>query len=64
MIDFFLGGGAGLQQGFLFLKTICLETSLVTQWLRLQDPNAGGLGSIPGLETRNHMPNQESACCN
>ena len=30
-------------------------TSLVVQWLRLQAPNAGGLGSIPGQGTRFHM---------
>ena len=30
-------------------------TSLVVQWLRLHDPNAGGLGSIPGQGTRSHM---------
>ena len=30
-------------------------TSLVVQWLRLSTPNAGGLGSIPGQETRFHM---------
>ena len=27
-------------------------TSLVVQWLRLHTPNAGGLGSIPGLGTK------------
>ena len=31
-------------------------TSLVVQWLRLQAPNAGGLGLIPGQGTRSHMP--------
>ena len=31
-------------------------TSLVVQWLRLHAPNAGGLGLIPGQETRFHMP--------
>ena len=31
-------------------------TSLVVQWLRLQAPNAGCLGSIPGQGTRSHMP--------
>ena len=30
-------------------------TSLVVQWVRLCAPNAGGLGSIPGLGTRSHM---------
>ena len=38
-----------------FLKYIA-GTSLVVQWLRLQAPNAGGPGSIPGQETRSHMP--------
>ena len=27
----------------------------MVQWLRLRIPNAGGLGSIPGQETRSHM---------
>ena len=31
-------------------------TSLVVQWLRLSDPNAGGLGSISGQGTRSLMP--------
>ena len=30
-------------------------TSLVVQWVRLQAPNIGGLGSIPGQETRSYM---------
>ena len=40
----------------LLLKRISAGTSLVVQWLRLQAPNAGGPGSIPGQETRSHMP--------
>ena len=32
-----------------------LRTSLVTQWLRLRAPNAGGPGSIPGQGNRSHM---------
>ena len=28
----------------------------MVQWLRLPVPNAEGLGSIPGRETRTHMP--------
>ena len=36
-------------------KMMDLETSLVAQWLRLWDPNAGGLGLIPGQGTRSHM---------
>ena len=31
-------------------------TSLVVQWLRFCAPQAGGLGLIPGQETRSHMP--------
>ena len=31
-------------------------TSLVVQWLRLHDPNAGDSGSIPGQGTRSHRP--------
>ena len=44
------------------------------QWLRLHAPNAGGLSSIPGQETRSHMPqlkilhaetkSKGLACCN
>ena len=30
-------------------------TSLVTQWLRLCAPNAGGPDSLPGQGTRSHM---------
>ena len=30
-------------------------TFLVVQWLRLQAPNAGGPGSIPGQGTRSPM---------
>ena len=30
--------------------------SLVVQWLRLQAPNEGGLGSIPGQGNRSHRP--------
>ena len=45
-------------QGILFwslCKNLCLETSVVVQWLRLQAPNAGDLCSIPGPETRSHI---------
>ena len=31
-------------------------TSLVAQWLKRCTPNVGGPGSIPGPETRSHMP--------
>ena len=37
-------------------KNTEIETFLVVQWLRLYAPNAGGPGSIPGQETRSHMP--------
>ena len=30
-------------------------TSLVVQWLRLQAPNAGGPGLVPGQGTEAHM---------
>ena len=43
-----------LQFNTLPLKT-CLGTSLVVQWVRLHAPNAGGLGLIPGGETRSRM---------
>ena len=32
-----------------------LGTSLVVQWLRVQAPNAQGLGSTPGQQSRSHM---------
>ena len=38
------------------LKNIEADTSLVVQWLRLHMLNARSLGSIPGQETRPHMP--------
>ena len=37
------------------MQFVIIETSLVVQWLRLCDPNAGGLGSTPGEGTRSHM---------
>ena len=36
-------------------------TSLVIQWFRLQAPNAGGLGSIPGQGTRSHVAATKSS---
>ena len=43
------------------LKTIVIKIAQYWdfpggQWLRLRTPEAGGLGSIPGQETRSHMP--------
>ena len=38
------------------LKSLLQGAALGVQWLRLQAPNAGSLGSIPGLRTRCHMP--------
>ena len=35
---------------------ISAGTSPVVQWLRLHASNAGGPSSIPGWETRFHMP--------
>ena len=43
-----------LPEGFLKNWSL-FGTSLVVQWLRLQAPNAGGQGSIPGQGTRSHM---------
>ena len=36
---------------FLFTQNI-LGTSLAVQWLRLQAPNAGGMGLLPGWGTK------------
>ena len=36
-------------------KEVKEGTSLVVQWLRLHDPNAGGPGLIPGQGTRSHI---------
>ena len=44
-----------LYSDSIHVKISPLGTSLVIQWLRLQDPNAGGLGSVPGQGTRSHM---------
>ena len=38
-----------------FCIKIMYGTSLVLQWLRLQAPNAGGPGSVPGQGTRSHV---------
>ena len=37
------------------IQNMLLGTSLVTQWLRLCTPNAGGSGLVPGQGTRSHM---------
>ena len=42
------------------LKNSYIGNSLVVQWLRLHDHNAGGPGSIPSWGTRSHMPQQRS----
>ena len=42
-------------------------TSLVVQWLRLLNPNAGGVGLIPARGTRSRMPQlliKDPAGCN
>ena len=53
-----------------WVQIVCCETvsycalkmkegiSLLVQQLRLHAPNVGGLGLIPGQETRSHMPKQ------
>ena len=35
-------------------------TLLVVQWLGVSAPSAGGLGSIPGQETRSHVTQLKS----
>ena len=37
-------------------QNIMVGPSLVVQWLRIQGPNAGSLGLIPGQGTRSLMP--------
>ena len=44
-------------------KTGVEGTSLVVQWLRLHDPNAGAPGSIPGQGPRSHMPQLKDPAC-
>ena len=39
-------------------------TCLVVQWLRLCAPNAGGLGSIPGWGTIEHVSTKDPKCHN
>ena len=46
---------AGKDLAVHLFKKPASGTSLVVPWLRLQAPNAGGLGSIPGQGTRSHM---------
>ena len=38
------------------VKNLPCGPSSVVQWLRLHAPNAEGLGLIPGLGTKSHMP--------
>ena len=40
----------------LLIENRVIGILLLVQWLRLQAPNAGGLGSIPSQGTRSHMP--------
>ena len=37
------------------INTTDIGTLLVAQWLRLDTPSAGGLGSILGQGTKSHM---------
>ena len=39
-----------------WIKKTKAGISLVVQWLRLQAPNEGGQGSVPGQGTRSHVP--------
>ena len=43
-----------ISPGLPLIRSL-VRTSLVVLWLRLQAPNAGGLGLIPGQRTRSHM---------
>ena len=45
----------GLEIEIFFLKNLCPGTSLAVQWLRLRASHAGGMGLIPGQETK--IPN-------
>ena len=47
---------------FSFVKIVAIGTSLVVQWLRLCTANIGGLGLIPGQETRAHMLQLKNLC--
>ena len=40
-----------------------LVASVSAVWLRLHTPNAWGLGSISGQETRSHMPELKDPSC-
>ena len=42
----------------IIIKIRITESSLVVQWLRLHDLNAGGPSLIPGQGTRSHIPQQ------
>ena len=46
----------GMSGYFLSCSKGVKDPTLVVQWLRLQAPNAGGPGLIPGQGTRSHMP--------
>ena len=37
-----------------------VRTSLVVRWLRLHAPNEGSPGTIPGQDSRAHMPQTKS----
>ena len=44
-----------LYSDSVHVKISPLGTSLVVYWLRLQDPDAGGPGSVPVQGTMSHM---------
>ena len=53
------GGGSNELKGWaLEFAWIAQRDFPEVHWLRLHAPNAGGQGSIPGRETRPHMPQQ------
>ena len=43
------------QKKMMIGRETWVWTSLVDQWLRLHNPDAGGLGSIPGRGTTSRM---------
>ena len=43
---------SGFDEAAVLSKTLCTETFLVVQWLRICLPNAGDMGSVPSQETK------------
>ena len=46
-------------------QEVRLLGTILEEWLRLHNPNAGAPGSIPGQGIRSHVPQlKDPACCN